>query len=226
LFAVLTIALAGGATYAALRLPWIEVQHVRVEGAQTLDGASIAEITGIQGHSMLRLDFDSARARLLEVPQVKSASFSRGWPQTVTVHIEERLPWGFWSVGGRDYAVDREGVVLIGGAPSATSPRIVEHDASRVMGPGDRVDPDAIAFAERIARESPRFLGQTVQELEYRAGVGVTVVFTSGLRVTFGDDRAYDYKVAVLSKLLDDLKAKKYAPRAVDLRFGERVTYE
>ncbi len=46
------------------------------------------------------------------------------------------------------------------------------------------------------------------------------------MRVTFGDERSYDYKVAVLSKLLDQLAAKKYTPHAVDLRFGERVTYE
>ncbi len=46
------------------------------------------------------------------------------------------------------------------------------------------------------------------------------------MRVTFGDDRAYDYKVAVLSTLLTQLSAKGRTPQAVDLRFGERVTYE
>jgi hypothetical protein len=69
-------------------------------------------------------------------------------------------------------------------------------------------------------------LGQGVRELEYSAHVGVTAVFDNGLRVTFGDERSYEYKVAVLSKLLDQLQAKGVRPRAVDLRFGERVTYE
>ncbi len=44
--------------------------------------------------------------------------------------------------------------------------------------------------------------------------------------MTFGDERSYEYKVAVLSKLLDQLKAQGRTPQAVDLRFGERVTYE
>jgi hypothetical protein len=94
------------------------------------------------------------------------------------------------------------------------------------MGAGDRVHPDAIALALRIQSESPRFLGQSVNELEYRAGVGVTAVLANGLRVTFGDERSYEYKVAVLAKLLDQLSAQGVKPRAVDLRFGERVTYE
>ena len=86
--------------------------------------------------------------------------------------------------------------------------------------------PDAIALARRIFQESPRFLGEGVFELEYRPDVGVTAVFENGMRVTFGDERAYEYKIAVLANLLDQLAATRYTPRAVDLRFGERVTYE
>jgi cell division protein FtsQ len=226
LLAFLTLVLAGAGTYAALREPWLEVRNVRVVGAQTLDAAAIADLTGLKGKSILDLDFASAREGVLQVPQVRSVSFKRVFPGTVMVQIVERRPWGFWSVGGKDYLIDREGVVLVGGAPSGPSLRVVEPDSNRVMGPGDRVDPDAISFAERIARASPMALGETVKSLEYRAGVGVTAVFNSGLRVTFGDDRAYDYKVAVLAKLLEQLKAAGRSPTAVDLRFGERVTYE
>jgi hypothetical protein len=88
------------------------------------------------------------------------------------------------------------------------------------------VHPDAIAFAQRIMAESPRFLEANVAELEYEAGIGVTVIFEGGLRVTFGDDRSYDYKIAVLSELLLELESEGIQPHAVDLRFGERVTYE
>ena len=214
-------------TYAALRSPWLTVQDVRITGAPTLDSASLKELSGLTGRSMLDLPLEEARASLLAVPQVKSVDFSRDWlGRTVTLNVRERVPAAFWSVGGRDFVVDAEGYVLAAGAPSGPAPRIVEPDNNRVMGPGDRVHPDAIAFAQRIFEESPKFLNQSVKELEYRSGVGVTAVFSNGMRVTFGDDRAYDYKVAVLSRLLEQLSAKKQIPRAVDLRFGERVTYE
>jgi cell division protein FtsQ len=224
--AVISLVLVGAGTYAALRMPWITVQSVRVSGADSLDQAAIAEISGLKGQSMLRLSLSKAKADLLEIPQIKSVSFERHWPRQVTIKVQERRPWGFWSVGGRDYPIDAEGVVLAAGAPSAAAARIVEPDSSRVMGAGDRVDPDAIALADRIFRESPKVLGRSVRELEYSPGVGVTALFDGGLRVTFGDERAYDYKMAVLSKLLDQLRARGVTPSAIDLRFGERVTYE
>jgi cell division protein FtsQ len=224
--AVVSIALAAGLTFAALQLPITRVQKVRVAGAETLDTQALADISGLKDQSMLRLDLKGAKKRLLAIPQVKTVEFSRDWPNTVTVHVAEREPWGFWSVGGKDYPIDIDGVVLAAGAPSKASTRIVEPDTVRVMGPGDRVDPDAVALADRIFRESPTVLGRSVSELEYKAGVGVTAIFTNGMRVTFGDDRAYDYKMAVLSTLLGQLKDKGKTPHAVDLRFGERVTYE
>jgi hypothetical protein len=88
------------------------------------------------------------------------------------------------------------------------------------------VHPDAIALAQRIFKESPRFLGEDVELLEYRAEVGVTAVFHDGMRVTFGDERSYEYKVAVLAELLDQLSLQGKTPEVVDLRFGARVTYE
>jgi cell division protein FtsQ len=225
-FAIVFIAFAAGLTYAAIQLPLFRVQQVRVVGAETLDRQALIDLSGLKDQSMLRLDLTAAKQRLLEIPQVKAVEFSRDWPNRVTLHIAEREPWGFWSVGGKDYPIDYDGVVLAAGAPSKASTRIIEPDANRIMGPGDRVDPDAIALADRIFRESPTVLGRSVTELEYKSGVGITAIFTNGMRVTFGDDRAYGYKMSVLSTLLGQLKAKGTTPRAVDLRFGERVTYE
>ena len=222
----LPILLVAVATYAALRSSWLTVQRVSVEGVENLDKASLVEISGLDGRSMLNLPLDDARERLLAIPQIKEVSFGRSWPQRVVIHVVEREPAAFWSVGGRDYVVDAEGYILGGGAPDGPAPRIVETDQNRVLGPGDRVHPDAIALARRIFQESPRFLGEGVFELEYRPDVGVTAVFENGLRVTFGDERAYEYKIAVLANLLDQLAATRYTPRAVELRFGERITYE
>jgi cell division protein FtsQ len=226
LLALLPIVLAAAGTYWLLHSSMLTVQDVRVRGTESLDQASLVEISGLQGTSMLRLPLKDAQERLLAIPQVRSVSFSRNWPDGVTIEVDERQPAAFWSAGGRDYAVDGEGVVLGGGAPSGPAPRIVEVDSDRILSAGDRVHPDAIALAKRIFKESPRFLGESVDVLEYRPSIGVTVVFHGGMKVTFGDERSYEYKVAVLAELLETLSAQGKAPKAVDLRFGERVTYE
>ncbi|MPZ49936.1 MAG: FtsQ-type POTRA domain-containing protein [Dehalococcoidia bacterium] len=223
--ALLPLVLVAAGTFTLLRSPWLTVQEIRIAGAETLDAAGLAELSDLQGRSMLSLPVDEATERLQALPQVRTASISREWPQTVTIHVEERVPFAFWSTGNRDYVVDADGVVLAAGVPSGPAPRIVE-PGDRILAAGDRVHPDALTLADRIMRESPRFLGQSIRELEYRAGIGVTAVFTNNLRVTFGDERSYEYKVAVLAKLLDQLSLQGYAPRSVDLRFGERVTYE
>jgi cell division septal protein FtsQ len=226
LLTVVPILLVAAGTYYVLNSPLFTIQDVEVRGTESLDQASLIEISGLEGRSMFGLPVDGARERLLSIPQVKSASIERNWPDGVTITIEERQPAAFWSVAGQDYVVSAGGYVLGGGAPDGPAPRIVEVGNDRVLQVGDLVHPDAIALAQRIFKESPRFLGQDVQVLEYRAGVGVTAVFHGGMRVTFGDERSYEYKVAVLAELLDKLSLQGETPETVDLRFGERVTYE
>lgn len=226
LIALLPVFLVAGGTYAVLQSSLLTVQNIAVRGTVSLDRASLAEISGLQGKSMLTLSDEGARRRLMSIPAVYDVHFQREWPDTVVITVIERRPVAYWSVNGHDFPVDAEGMVLSGGEPEGRAPRIVEITPGRVINPGDRVHPDAVAFAQRIMEESPRFLEANVAELEYEARVGVTVIFDSGLRVTFGDDRSYDYKIAVLSALLQELDGQGVEPRAVDLRFGERVTYE
>ena len=226
LLAVASLVIAGLATYAVLDSSWLRVQHLRVAGAETLDAAAVGELSGLAGRSMVDLETAEARHRLMEVPEIRSVRFERRWPQTVTIRVVERQAVALWSVGGKDFPIDADGTVLAAGAPNGPAPRIVDVTPDRALAPGDRIDPDALALARRISGGSPRLVGQAVQELQYRTGVGITAVFGGGLRVTFGDERSYAYKVAVLSTLLDQLKAQGRTPRGVDLRFGERVTYE
>jgi cell division protein FtsQ len=224
--ALVPVILVAGGTYAVLQSSLLTVQNIAVRGTVSLDQASLAEISGLQGKSMLTLSDEGARRRLMAIPAVYAVGIEREWPDTVVITVVERRPVAYWSVDGHDFPVDQEGVVLSGGEPEGRAPRIVENTPGRILNPGDRVHPDAVAFAQRIMTESPRFLEATVAELEYEPRVGVTVIFDSGLRVTFGDDRSYDYKIAVLSALLQELDGQGVQPRAVDLRFGERVTYE
>jgi cell division protein FtsQ len=224
--AILPIMLVAAGTYALLQSPYLRVQEVRVAGAQTLDERDMIAISDLYGKSMLNLPSEAVSRRLQALPQVRTARVSRSWPNGAVIHVEEREPAAFWSVNGRDYVVDAEGVVLAAGVPDGPAPRIVEVETDRIMGPGDRVHPDAIALAQRILAESPAFLGKHVDVLEYRHAIGVIAVFEGGMRVTFGDERSYEYKVAVLAKLLDSLSAQSKRAQAVDLRFGERVTYE
>ncbi len=226
LFAALSLVLAGIGTYAVLDSFLLRVQSVRVRGTESLDRATLAQISGLRGHSILSLPLADARTRLLEVPEVRSVSFQRRWPRGVTIQVEERRPWALWSVAGVTYTIDADGVVLASGLPEGVPLTISDIAGDRALVAGDIVAPAAVALAARLSRESPRFIGHEVSALEYREGIGLTAVLSNGLRVTFGDERAYEFKVAVLANLLDELSARGEAPSSVDLRFGTRVTFE
>jgi cell division protein FtsQ len=224
--ALLPIVFVAAATYAVVQSSLLDVHKVTVKGTVNLDQASLAGISGLKGESMLTLPIESAKRRLQALPAVEAVGIQRKWPNKVVVTVIERQPVAYWNVNGHDFPVDKDGVVLSAGTPSGPAPRIVDVSPGVVLSPGDRVHPDAVAFALRISQESPQSLDATVSELEYKADVGVTVIFDGGLRVTFGDDRSYDYKVTVLAQLLKELNDQGVHPSAVDLRFGERVTYE
>ena len=229
LLALLPVAIVAAVTYGALRSSFLTVHEVRVEGAEAINPIALIDHSGLLGESMLRLPKSDTQARLLQDPQLRSVSISRSWPNTVVLKVEERRPAAFWSIEGLDYVVDVDGFVLTAGVPPGSSPRIVEvvgASGPRVLTPGDRVHPDALELALRITQEPPVVAGQNVVELTYREGVGITAVFSNGLRATFGDLRSYDYKLAVLSQLLADLSAQGVVAQEVDLRFGARVTYE
>lgn len=153
LLALLPLAIVASVTYGALRSSFLTVQEVRVEGTEVLEPAGLIAKSGLMGESMLRLPKAEARARLLEDPQLRSVSISRSWPRPVVFEVEERHPIAFWSINGLDYVVDIDGVVLTAGVPPGLSPRIVELGSDRVLGPGDRVHPDALALALHISQE-------------------------------------------------------------------------
>jgi cell division protein FtsQ len=227
MLALFPVAVVAGLTYAAIQSPLLTAQSFNVKGADTLDRQAVIDISGLKGSSLLDLPVGDAQARLREIPQIKSVSITRTFPQTVTITVQERKPAAYWSVNNREYVVDAEGYVLNSGVPDGPAPRIVEPDSNRVMGPGDRVHPDAVALALRLQEESSRIVNQSLATIEYHQDVGVSAVFSNGMRVTFGDERSYDYKVAVLTALLDKLTAQGAAmPQSIDLRFGERVTYD
>ena len=206
--------------------PLLQVRSVSVTGADSLDPAVVAELSGLKGQNILQADTAAAKSRLLALPAVKDVSISRRWPGRVLVRIEERQPWGYWQVKEQPYVIDDQGVVLDDARPEEGAPTIFELDSERRLVAGDRVYADAVSLSLQLIEESPRALKQNVTKLEYSAHSGLTVAFDGGLRATFGDSRDLDYKLSVLYVLLENAQEQSFAVHSVDLRFGENVSFQ
>ena len=234
-FLALLAALAAGGWW-LLQSPLLRIQEVTVEGTRLLDPEDLAAVAGLRGASILFPDTAGAHRRIGSEPMVKSVTFERAWPRGMRIIVQERRPWGFWEARGQRYVIDEDGVVLERILPDEGAPVIRHLDATRNLEAGDRVDSDAVALARQLVEAAPQRLGLAAVAVEYRDQDGLTAVFSAGggfasgeegeLRVTFGDGRDFDYKMAALKALLERTRQQGVEVRTVDLRFGKRIAFQ
>jgi len=209
-----------------LRSPLLQVQEVKVVGAERLDAATLAAAAGLEGKSILFADTGKAKERLLQVALIKDLSIERQWPGKMVIRVKERQPWGYWRVKEQIYVIDDEGFVLDNDQPAEDAPTIAQLDSERRWLPGEQVDIHTIELARQLIESAPRSLGRLVVGLEYSDRSGLTVVLEGGLRATFGDGRDLDYKISVLYVLLEKAQRDGREVHAVDLRFGDSVSFQ
>lgn len=226
------VAIAGGLWWVS-QSPLFRIETVTVAGVQTLDAEELAQASGLEGENIFRAPLAEAKERLLALDMVKDVSLSRHWPNGVLISVEERQPWGYWQIGARRYVVDTDGLVMYRVLPPDGAPTIVDFTGARLGGlqPGDRVDTDAVQLAQRLIETAPTYLGWTPTAFEYRSEDGVTAVLEADsggqtLRATFGDGRDLGYKLAVLFALLQRTQEEGRQVHSVDLRFGERISFQ
>lgn len=229
LLAIAVVAIGAGVWW-VYRSPLLSIREVTVEGVETLSPEMVSGLADLEGQSLLRLDFEGARQRLLALPMVKDVQISRDWPSAAHITIVERTPWGVWQAGGVRFVIDDEGVVLDVPAP-AGAPVIVQYGAFQPLVAGDRVDAGAVAVARQLAPTARRTLGRSLVALEFSQASGLTAVLAvgpddPGLRAVFGDAQGYDFKLATLYTLLRQADQEGRTLTRVDLRFGDRVAVQ
>ena len=224
-FLALLVAMAVGGWW-LIQSPLLRIQEVTVEGTRLLDPEEMAAAANLSGASILFPDTGGARQRIESEPMVKSVTFERAWPRGMRIIVQERRPWGFWEAQNRRYVIDEDGVVLERVLPDEGAPVIRQLDGTPNLEAGDRVDPDAVALTRQLVEAAPQSLGLAVAAVEYRDQDGLTAVFQGGLRVTLGDGRDFDYKMAALKALLAETQQQGVEVRTVDLRFGGRIAFQ
>ena len=230
-FGAAVLALALWSAWWGYHAPWVRVTQVTINGTSQLSAEQVREAAGIDNESIFGLDLKAAQARVAALPKVRHATVQKhGW-NSVTVDIEERTAWGSWQMNGVNVPIDIDGYVLDGAPAPEGSAVIQEIDPKRVLNAGDRIDPGAVELAARLLRESDAAFGRKVLALVYRQNAGVTAVLSGSdvddhtLWVTFGDSRDYDYKVAALYVLIEQARQQDLTLNAVDLRFGDRLSF-
>jgi cell division protein FtsQ len=205
--------------------PILRVQHVEVTGASALNPDDVAALADVHGDSMVSSTFAGAEARIAALPQVRSVQIQRHWPDTIEITVTERAPWATWSVGATPYTIDETGVVLATTAANA-GPIIHGPASDTPLQPGDHVDTDALALTHTLLEQVPAQLGVNLTEIDWSTDSGVTVTTDAGYKVVFGDSANMQYKLAVWKGVENELGKDSMAGHLLDLRFGERPSFQ
>lgn len=223
--AILVVAVIGAAI-GLYTSPLLRVQKIEVVGATAISADEVSSLARLDGDSMMRLGFASAEERVETIPMVQSARLERRWPQTVRVVIKERAPWAFWEAGEDRYVIDNEGVVLPGSAPLENAPVIRDVSGPLRLMPGDQVDRDAVVLSRALLERVPETLAMGVASLEYSPQQGLALTTDAGYRVVVGDSQNVDYKLAVWQAIEGRLGREAMAGHVLDLRFGDRPSFQ
>ncbi len=224
-FAILLLFGAAGGVLTLLNSPMLDISTIEIEGADVVSAATVRQLVGLKGKSVLQVDLEAAQRRVAALPMVKDVEVSRDWPNGIKVVIMEREPWGRWRANNTVWAIDAEGVVLETPAAPDHGPIVTQVSALPAIKAGARVDLTAIALAAELeARGAPLPLPR-ISAFEWSLSDGFVVVTEHG-RIIFGDINGLDYKYE-LWELLEREALRRDEPLLfADLRFGLRPRVE
>jgi cell division protein FtsQ len=208
LAAVAAILLFTGATWATTRSTLLDVDHVEVSGGAVVTPDEATTGAGLRrGQPMISVDTAAAERRLRRLPWIDTAFVERAFPNTVRIHLTERVatavaarPVGGWVV------LDRTGRVL---AERPDRPA----DLPEVIGAGETPAPAATLGTARPALDVVAALPEAIRKQVTSARLeGEAVTLYTGLReIRIGPPTALAAKVAALSVLLERVGGRSVA---------------
>lgn len=215
----------------AFTTPLLRVNRISVHGNVRLSSGEVqALVEDLRGSSILRVDLDAFRQRLVESPWVADVALRRVLPSTVEIFISERRPIGLCRMGPDLYLVDESGTVI-----DQFGPQYSEFDlpiidglvtpAPRNGAPRGSIDVGRAELAARVIAA----LGRSQPIASRLSQVDVTdahdaVVLLDGdsALLHLGDDKFLE-RVQSYLELSPALRDRVTEIDYVDLRFDPRV---
>ncbi len=189
------------------------VHAVEVEGRDRASAqAMLAAIGVIRGTPILSIDPAVAKARLEQVPWIKTASIYRRLPDTLSIALTEQEPLAFWQHGAILTLIDRDGKPIAERnlGPYAPLPVLV----------GDDAPANAETVIEMLDTE-PQLAAQVAAAVRI-GGRRWNIEFKNGVAVALPEEDATAawHRLAAIEK---DHRVLERRVLVVDLRLPDRV---
>jgi len=170
--------------------PTLAVQSIEVQGAQHLTRAQVARAAGlVDGASVLSVDAETARQRLLNQTWVRTATVVPQLPGNVVIRVSEWQPIAAYHAGAsaKVFFLSDQAVIL---GPATTVGPLVDVQGPAGADPrvGDRPlgEPPLLTAMVNIQRSLPGLIGQDVAGFVFDSCGDLTLVAKRGWKVYFG----------------------------------------
>jgi cell division protein FtsQ len=165
------VVLLGGAIFWLIRdHSTFHVVAVRVYGTERVSQPELIQLAQInRGMSLLRINVERVRMRLMQHPWIREALVRRAYPNEVEIIIYERHPYAVLE-GGSEYLIDGEGYILSQATPAEASrlPRVVVK-LSHLPALGERLTDPAVEASLRLlghAHDSSFFRDNVITQID------------------------------------------------------------
>ena len=227
--ALVGIALAGYLAFWRLaESPALSVSRIVVRGNLRLPTSEVVSLVeGLKGRSVISVDLDQWRSRLLRSPWIAEAAIHRYLPGTIEIQVQERRPMGIGRVKGELYLVDEAGTLI-----DRYGPRYADLDLPII----DGLEPGAAARTAGLNREraglAGRLLGalqrkpelaERVSQVDVSDSRDAVVILDKDTTLVHLGDEQFVERLQSYIELAPSLRRQVPAIDYVDLRFGEHV---
>ncbi len=192
------------------------VVEIKVEGRHHTDkDALTAALNTSSGEPILKFDPAAAATRIAKMPWVNSVTVERRLPDTIMVHLVERVPLARWQHDGRIAVVDEDGREL----PEAPPEQFA--NLPLVVGAGASVEAKNLITA---LREVP----VVTEKMTAATWVGLRRwdLYLQPKIVVHLQEGHLEDGLKRLADLITDDKVLERNPASIDLRFPDRFVIE
>jgi cell division protein FtsQ len=205
----------------------LTVTRITVQGNQRMSrGEVLSLLEGLEGSSLMMVELETWRAKLLSSPWVAEAAIRRVFPGTVAVAISERRPMGIGRIKGALYLVDSTGAIIDEFGPNYADLDLPIVDGLGADGGrGGAVDQARAGLAGRVMTELQPWpsLAAQVSQIDVTDAHNAVVMLKGDTALLRIGDQHFSERLRSYLDLMPALKERIPDIDYVDLRFGERV---
>lgn len=205
------------------------VRQIAIHGLSYLDEQTVLAQSGISPDAnVFSVDERAIRERVEELPFVERCDVRRVYPDTIALHIQERVAAASLHTGARTYEIDRGGVVLREYMPTEMpiEPFVTYAPAATIVAVGDHLEDPALHAALAV------WDAFRVSSLNGQLHVSELAALRPDDVRMYCDEAAYEIRwgrgdYGELARRLEGLWAKFHGDlpclEYIDLRFDEDV---